>query len=159
MKIVDRINSSLVSVSALFLAVSVTFSTLNALGRYFFNFHYPWADEFNSFLIVFAVFLTQGWLERRDDQLTIGVLENVVKNRLVLRAVFVLRGIVTMAIFGIFVRYGIFMVENAYASQVVTFMLQIPRYILYAITTAIFCWIIVVWLSMILSNKGAKLEP
>ncbi|HEY8529359.1 MAG TPA: TRAP transporter small permease subunit [Paenibacillaceae bacterium] len=158
MKIVGRINNSLVAISGLFLAVSVTFCTINALGRYLFNFYFPWADEFNIFLIVFLVFLTQPWLETRDDQLKIGVLDNMVKNGTVLRVIYVIRGIVTMAIFGVLVRYGVFVVENTYASKVVTYMLQIPRYTLYAATTAIFCWIILVWLAMIFLNKGAKLD-
>jgi TRAP-type C4-dicarboxylate transport system permease small subunit len=159
MKIVGRINNSLVAISGLFLAVSVTFCTINALGRYLFNFYFPWADEFNIFLIVFLVFLTQPWLETRDDQLKIGVLDNMVKNGTVLRVIYVIRGIVTMAIFGVLVRYGVHVVENTYASKVVTYMLQIPRYTLYAATTAIFCWIILVWLAIIFLNKGAKLDP
>ena len=159
MKIVGRINNSLVAISGLFLAVSVTLCTINTLGRYLFNFYFPWADEFNIFLIVFLVFLTQPWLETRDDQLKIGVLDNMVKNGTVLRVIYVIRGIVTMAIFGVLVRYGVFVVENTYASKVVTYMLQIPRYTLYAATTAIFCWIILVWLAMIFLNKGAKLDP
>src|SRR5690606_33098602 len=105
MKIVGRINNSLVAISGLFLAVSVTFCTINALGRYLFNFYFPWADKFNIFLIVFLVFLTQPWLETRDDQLKIGVLDNMVKNGTVLRVIYVIRGIVTMAIFGVLVRY------------------------------------------------------
>ena len=69
------------------------------------------------FLIVFLVFLTQPWLETRDDQLKIGVLDNMVKNGTVPRVIYVIRGIVTVAIFGVLVRYGVFVVENTYASK------------------------------------------
>ena len=64
MKIVGRINNSLVAISGLFLAVSVTLCTINTLGRYLFNFYFTWADEFN----IFDARLNSGHRESRMRQ-------------------------------------------------------------------------------------------
>jgi TRAP-type C4-dicarboxylate transport system permease small subunit len=108
--------------------------------------------------VVILVFLVQPWLEAADEQLTIGILGSRLKNEALKKVIFIVRGIITVVIFYYLVQFGIYVAEKAYVNKTVTYVLQFPRYILYAITTGIFGLVILEWLAVIFVNKGEKIS-
>lgn len=158
MELIRKVNAVIGTVAGVFLGISVFFATINAFVRYGLGSSFPWAEEFCTYLVVILVFLVQPWLESTDEQLSIGILNSKLKNEKVRKAIFVFRGIITVIIFYFLVKFGIYVIEKAYISKTVTYVLQIPRYILYAITTCIFGLVIVEWLAVILFNKGEKIS-
>ena len=157
-RIIRKINLATGTVAGVFLGISVFFATINAFVRYGLGSSFPWAEEFCTYLVVILVFLVQPWLEAADEQLTIGILGSRLKNEALKKVIFIVRGIITVVIFYYLVQFGIYVAEKAYVNKTVTYVLQFPRYILYAITTGIFGLVIVEWLAVIFLNKGEKIS-
>lgn len=158
MKVINKLNVLLFILSGCFIGISTFVASINGILRYSINFNFPWAEELCTYLVVIMVFMMQPYLETRDEQLCIGFLSAKLKNPLVKKAIFIFRGLITIFILGLLVKYGIAVVERTYETKAVTYMLQIPRYLLYAITTGSFILVILGWLGVILLNKGEKVS-
>lgn len=150
----DKINKFLLSVAAVFICVSTFFAAINAILRFTVGAGVPWSEELCSYLIVMLVFIAISYLEYTDKQLSIGILNNFLKNDLAKRVITIIRGLITMGFLGMLFYYGLEVTQKAYERNTVTFVLQMPRFILYGIVTVCFAIAIISWIVNIIIRKG-----
>ena len=134
------------------------FAVVNFVGRYFFDHTFAWAEEMCTYVCTLVVFLTFAYLETEDQQLCIDLVTSTVKNKTVLLVLYILRGIVTMIITGILIKFGFASMLSAYTLGTVTYVLHLPRYIMYCVVLFGYVCVMLGWLSVLLVNKGRKFE-
>jgi len=154
---VKRVMDFLFAVSALLLGVSTLMTFLNAVLRRGFSFSFVWSEEFCTYCIVIGVFLALPFLEVHDNQLSIGLLNSIIKNKKVLKGIFLLRGAVIIVVSYIVGIYGVAAAQAAVQAHTETYVLRWPKSILYFIAVAGFWMAIVAWITIFL-NKGDKVE-
>ena len=140
-------------VAAVLLLAATALTVANVFARYIVQQSIYGSEELATFMILIMTFLVYPVLEASDDHLCIGLFENVVKNKVIINIVYVLRGIVTAGIAGIFVFYGYKVTALANQYNTVTSTLHIPRDILYGIMTAAFLSIIVILLFKVILRR------
>jgi len=130
---------------------------INAFSIKAFSFGFVWSEELCTYCIVIGVFLALPFLEVHDNQLSIGLLNSIIKSKKALKAIFLLRGLVIIAISCIVGIYGVSAAMAAVRAHTETYVLRWPKSILYFIGVAGFWLAIVSWITIFL-NKGDKLE-
>ena len=135
---------------------AAVFACLNAISRYCFNHSFSWAEELCTYVCTLIVFLTFAWLETEDQQLCIDLLTSTVKNQKVLLALHILRGLVTLVITGLLIKYGLSAAATAFRLGTSTYVLKIPRFAMYCVVLFGYICVMLGWLSVILLNKGRK---
>jgi len=157
MKVVKKVNEILIMISVVFLICSTVLTTINAILRKLFSQGFPWAEELATYLVVMMVFLGLSWLENYDKNLCIGIIDTFIGEK-ARKANRTLRGLVTIFIMVIMLRYGLVVMVNMYQSQMVTYALQVPK--LYFFLTMIigFFMIVVVWVALIVCKRGGKVD-
>lgn len=156
--IIDKVNKFLLTIAAIFIFLSTVLAALNAILRFTVGAGFPWAEEACSYLIVMLVFVGVSYLEYTDNQLCIGVLNGVLKSDKIKNIITIIRGLITIGFMGMLVYYGVQVTQKAYLRDTVTFVLQMPRFILYGIVTLCFIIAILSWLVIIIFKKGAIKE-
>lgn len=134
------------------------FACINVISRYGFKHSITWAEELCTYVCTLVVFLAFAYLETEDQQLCIDLVTSTVKNKTVLLVLYVLRGIVTLVITAILIRYGIASMLTAFNLGTVTYVLKIPRYAMYCVVIFGYICVMLGWLSVLLVNKGRKFE-
>ncbi len=157
MKVIKKTNNALLLISALFIAFSTALATVNAFIRYFADFNLVWSEELATYLIVIAVFIAQPFLEHNNDQLRITFIDSLVENENIQKFFYIAQGVVTIFIMFLLVRYGIVTVKATYLAKAVTYILQFPRYILFAITTGAFVLVTISWISNLIFKREGKI--
>jgi TRAP-type C4-dicarboxylate transport system permease small subunit len=158
------VNKAFFMVSIFFLCASTVLATLNAITRKFFiGFGgFTWAEELSTYCCVLMLFIGVAYLELTNKHLSIGILENLVrdeKKRAVLDpALRIFRGIVTLFLLGIVIRYGIIVLQNMAASNMITWALRVPKLWFFIPMLAGFAMVIVVWVSLLIFNKGKAVD-
>ena len=159
--VASRINSFLLSISAIFLLIATILAVANAVVRFAHLGNLTWADEVNTILMIMLVFIAQSSLEFNDKQLAISILQSTLKSKKAKTALVVVRGIVTMAITGYLLFYCIKVTEKAAKYNYVTNVLMFPRKYLYAVIIAAFALVIISWIVTIIckaSTYGADVD-
>ena len=152
---VSRLANVLFTISAVLLGCTTLLTFINSVFRRFFSFSLVWSEELCTYSIAIALFIGIAYLELRDEQLCIGLLSNIVKNKTVLKCLFILRGAVTAVICFIIGWYGITSAQAAANNQLQTFILRWPLAAFYYITVISFWLAVVSWITIFL-NKGDK---
>ena len=140
-------------IAAVFLLVATALTVANVFSRYILQNSIYGSEEAATFMILVMTFLVYPILEASDDHLCIGLFENIVKNKVIINIVYILRGIVTAGIAGVFVYYGYKVTALAHQYNTVTSTLHIPREILYGIMTAAFLSIIIILLFKVILRR------
>ena len=136
--------------------LAVILACVNVVSRYCFNHSFSWAEEFCTYLCTLVVFLVFAWLETEDQQLCIDLVTSTVKNKTVLLVLYILRGIVTLVITALLIRYGVTALVKAYDMGTVTYVMKLPRYIMYGVVIFGYVCVMLGWLSVLFLNKGRK---
>ncbi len=152
--VMGAINRNLVRLGAIFIFISTLLAAVNAILRFTVGAGFPWSEELCSYLIVLSVFVLISYLEFTDKQLCIGVLNGFLKNESIKRVITIVRGLITMGFMGMLAYYGVLVTQKAFSRMTVTFVLQMPRFILYGIVTACFILAILSWIVIIFFEKG-----
>ena len=155
---VKKLMDVLFAVAAILYGAGTVLAVGNAVCRKFLDIGIAWGDELTTYLIVVAFFLTIPYLELHNGSLCIGLLDNLIKNKTVARILYVIRGLLVVSLSIIIVRYGLVAIDSAIASDLRTFSLRWPKAIFYAISVAGFALSVVSWITIILLNKGEKME-
>ena len=129
---------------------------INVVSRYGFNHSLTWAEEACTYACTLSVFLVFAWLETEDQQLCIDLLTSSVKNEKVLLILHILRGVVTLVVTGLLIKYGLASAATAYSLGTVSYVLKIPRFVMYCMVIFGYICVMLGWLSVILLNKGRK---
>jgi len=144
------------AVAAILLGFSAALAFFNAIGPGFFAFNFSGSEELSTYAVVLAVFFSISYLELHDEQLSVNILGTVIRNKAVEKVFFVVRGLLTIALLFIIVKYGIAAVQSAYSAQTETYALRWPKYIIFGIAVVGAAMGIFSWISIFL-NKGEKL--
>lgn len=76
-RLLDRLNTLLLGMSALAAAAAGGVLTWEVAGRYFFKIPSDWQDELSIFLLVGATFLSAGWIQARRGHVGIDALQHI----------------------------------------------------------------------------------
>ena len=140
---------------AMMLAAAL-FACLNVISRYCFSHSFAWAEELCTYICTLVVFLTFAWLETEDQQLCIDLITSTVKNQRVLLILYVFRGLVTLLITGLLIRYGVSATLTAFQLGTSTYVLKIPRFAMYCVVLFGYLCVMLGWLSVLFLNRGRK---
>ena len=141
------------TISAVFIAAATAIASINAILR-FCGVGFGWADELYTYLVVLMVYLSLAWLEGAGDQLCITAIDSLVKSTKGQRILNYIRGIFTDAALVILGYYGINVMLKAFQRNQLTYILQLPKGILYAIAMACLLITVIVWLVIMICNRG-----
>ena len=143
----------LFSISAILIAVATGFAAFNAIVR-FFGVSFNWAEELCTYCVVMMVYLCLPHLEGTGDQLCITAIDLWVKGKTGQRILNYIRGILTGGALVILGWYGLDVMKKAFKRAQVTYILQLPKGILYAVAAACILIAVLVWLILMICNKG-----
>lgn len=140
--------------SALLIAVATGFAAFNAIARFFFDSTFSWAEELCTYCVVLMVYLVIPQLEGSGDQLCITAIDLWVKNQTIQRILNYIRGLITGAAMVILSYHGFDVMMKAFKRNQITYTLQIPKGYLYGIALACLAITVLVWLVLMICNKG-----
>jgi TRAP-type C4-dicarboxylate transport system permease small subunit len=149
-----RIFNAMGMAAGLLMGFATLLAAVNAICRYALNHSIVWAEELSTYICVLIVFVALAWMESEDRQLKIDIFNEKVKNEALKRAIFVLRGLVTLAIFALLIYSGFHTIVSTYNTHSVTYVLKIPRFILYIFVVFSYVFASIGWLGVLLLNKG-----
>lgn len=141
-------------ISAILIAVATGFAAFNALTRFFLDLTFNWAEELCTYCVVLMVYLAIPILEHTGDQLCITAIDMWVKGSLGQRILNYVRGLITGAAMVILGWHGVDVMLKAFKRSQVTYILQLPKGILYAIAMGCIAIAVLVWLIIMICNKG-----
>lgn len=148
-----KLNTALIYSGAVLMMVSVVLATVNALARKFLSTSFAWAEELCMYSVVMGFFMSIPYLELKRKQLSVDVIRSVIHNETVHKVMYLLYGVVEIALFIILIRFGIISTQAAIVSGVTTNYMHIPKYILYIVVIATFVCSLLSWVAILL-NKG-----
>ncbi len=152
-KIMRYIRWFLFQLSAILLAVSTVFATVNAIARFTAG-GFTWAEELCAYCLVLMTYLAIPQLEGAGDQLCITAIDSVVKNPIAQRILNYVRGIITCGALGIVSYYGFQVMQNAFKRSQYTYVLQMPKGVLYGIAVVAMAAGVLTWIVIMVCNKG-----
>lgn len=155
---VEKFIKGLLTAGAALGGVSAFLATINAICRKFLSISLPWAEELCTYMVVVAFFLAIPYLGLTDSQLSIGILDNLIKNKPAKKIMFILKGVLVIVLSAVLVYYGIAATSAAHASNTLTYVLKWPRSLFFGIAVASFILVIVAWISIYLLNKGERFD-
>ena len=153
-KTTRHIRRFLFVISAVLIAVATGFAAFNAIARFFFHTTFSWSEELCTYCVVLMVYMALPHLEGSGDQLCITAIDLLVKGKIGQRILNYIRGLVTGAAMVILSYHGFDVMLKAFKRNQVTFTLQIPKGYLYGIALLCLVVTIVVWLVLMICNKG-----
>ena len=152
-KITGYIRRFMFMVSGAFIGLATALAALNALLR-FFGLGLGWADEMYVYLVVLMIYIALPQLEGTGDQLCITAIDSWVKNPKAQRALNYIRGIITSAALCTIAYYGFNVMVKAFKRNQLTYILQLPKGVLYGIVMLCLFITVIVWLVIMICNKG-----
>ncbi len=149
--------NSLHVISAAIFLFATALTAINAITRYCFHYVIFGSEELCTYSVLIMSFLMFPIMEAEDKHLSVDIFSTNVKNQTFKEIVFVIRGFITMGLFAILIYYGYKVTATAakYASASPT--LQMPKDIVFGITTASFVFAILGWICIIFFNKRRAL--
>ena len=141
-------------VSAILIAVATGFAAFNSLTRFFLSVTFNWAEELCTYCVVMMVYLAIPILEHTGDQLCITAIDLWVKGSLGQRILNYIRGLITGAAMVFLGWHGITVMLKAFKRHQITYILQLPKGVLYAIVLVCIAVTILAWLIIMICNKG-----
>lgn len=153
-KLTERVDGVLLLISALLLLIATALAVVNAVVRFARLGNITWAEELNTIFMIMLVFIAQPALEYKDKQLSIGILQSVLKSEKAKRFFIILRGVITMGIVGYLLFFCIKVTGNAIKYNYVTSVLFFPRKYLFGCIIVSYIVLILSWLVTIFCKGG-----
>jgi len=125
----------------------------NVFGRYVLRHSIFGSEELSNYAVLTMSFFMFAIIESRGHHLSIELLTSKIKSEKFKTAHRVFKGVVNSCIFGILFYYGIKVTSTAIKYSSASPTLQIPKGIVYGITTASFLVAILAWICIIFFNK------
>jgi TRAP-type C4-dicarboxylate transport system permease small subunit len=158
------VNKALFAVSMICLGAGTGLATLNAITRKFFPElgGFTWAEEMATYFCVLMLFTGVAYLELTNKHLTIGVIDSLIKNERIRsalnRILWIFRGVVTIVLLCIVLRYGFIVLQSLWAGRVLTFALRVPKVYFFIPMLVGFAIAVLVWLSILIVYKGKEIK-
>lgn len=140
-------------ISGAFIGMATALAALNAILR-FMGLGLSWADELYIYFVVLMVYLILPQLEGTGDQLCITAIDSWVKNETGQRILNYIRGLLTGGALCVIAYYGFNVMLKAFKRNQVSYILQLPKGVLYGIVMICLFITVVVWLVLMICNKG-----
>ena len=153
LKISRYIRRGMFVISGAFIGMATALAALNALLR-FFGLGLSWADELYVYFIVLMVYIGLPQLEGTGDQLCITAIDSWVKNQTAQKILNYIRGVITSVALCVIAYYGFNVMLKAFKRNQLTYILQLPKGILYGIATLCLFITVLIWLVIMICNKG-----
>ena len=132
--------------------------TVNVITRYIFKVTIFGNEELSSLVMLLMAFIAFPVVEARNQHLRVDVIDAVCKNDTFLKVVYIIRGIISLGVFGIISYYGIKVTNTAIKYSSGTQTLHIPKSIVFSVVVASFILAMVVWLVIFIFNKRRPLK-
>jgi TRAP-type C4-dicarboxylate transport system permease small subunit len=140
--------------SAVFLGTSAIVYAYNSVLRYVFKSAMPWPEEYCTYIVVLMLFLLQCRLEFYDEELAIGVLDNLTERYPVLkRVLFYFRCALTLVLFGILLNVCIAVTKTNFSYGVLSPVLRIPMGLYFLMTAVTFGLVMLFTLLNMISTR------
>lgn len=152
-KITRYIRRGMFMISGAFIGLATALAAMNAILR-FFGLGLGWADEMYVYLVVLMVYICLPQLEGTGDQLCITAIDSWVKNPIGQRILNYIRGIITSVALCVIAYYGFNVMLKAFKRNQLTYILQLPKGVLYGIVMLCLFITVIVWLVIMICNKG-----
>ncbi len=152
-KITRHIRRILYSISVVFITIATALAAVNSILR-FVGVGFPWADELYVYLIVLMVYLALPQMEGAGDQLCISAIDSWIKGEKGKKILNYFRQIVTCGALTLLAYYGMQVMIKAFTRKQLTYILMLPKGILYAIAVISIAAAIFALLVIMIFNKG-----
>lgn len=152
-KITGYVRRAMFMISGIFIGLATALAAMNAILR-FFGMGLGWADEMYVYLVVLMVYIGLPQLEGTGDQLCITAIDSWVKNPIGQRILNYIRGIITSVALCVIAYYGFNVMLKAFKRNQLTYILQLPKGVLYGIVMLCLFITVIVWLVIMICNKG-----
>ena len=162
MKGLVKVNRVFFAVSVFLLCGSTVIAIINAITRKFFPGlgGFTWAEELSAYLAALMLFIGVAYLELTDNHLSIGVIKSAMKEgprkTSVLRIARVFRGILTLVILCIIIRYGFVVLINMVERGMVTYALRVTKAYFFVPMLIGFAMAVAVWAAMLIHSRGKE---
>ena len=148
------VNKSLFLISAILIAIATGFAAFNAITRFFLDLTFNWAEELCTYCVVLMVYLAIPRLEFTGDQLCITAIDLWVKGEVGQRILNYVRGLITGVTMVILGWNGVSVMLKAFKRHQITYILQLPKGVLYAIAMGSIFLAVLAWVIIMICNKG-----
>ena len=145
------------NVAMLMYVFATILTAVNAITRYAFHYVIYGSEELSSYVVLLMAFLMFPVLEASNKHLSVDIFATNCKNKKLVQIVYVIRGIISLGLFGIVSYYGLKVTATAVQYQSASPTLHIPKDIVFGITVASFIFAIIAWLAILLFNKRRPL--
>ena len=158
------VNRAMFFVATLLLTASTFVAAFNVITRKFFHgvAGFTWAEELATYCCVLMLFVGVAFLEFTNKHLTIGIMGPLIKNEkaraIVDQATRILRGIVTLGLLGIVLRYGVVVLGHMYTSNMTTWAMRLPKLYFFIPMLVGFAMVVVIWITILIVYKGKEIN-
>lgn len=152
-KIMRHIRHFMFMLSAVLIAIATALATVNAIAR-FFGEGFTWTEELCSYCIVLMAYLAIPYLEGANDQLCISAIDLWVKGKVGQTVLSYIRSLVTSVVLVIMGWHGVDVMLKAFRRNQLTYVLHMPKGILYAIAMVCLVVGVLTLLVIMICNKG-----
>lgn len=150
---IDGVNNVLAYIASFMLLASTLIVVVDAALRFVGFGGLTWAAEASNILVILMVYLMMPYMEFNDKQLSVGILTSLVKNKVALKIITLIRGLVTLALSGVLVVNFIKLCKKAIKYHYVTTVIELPRIYLFGIITACLILVVLSWLGVIFLKR------
>lgn len=147
------IRRGLFLLSAVLIAIATALATVNAIAR-FFGEGFTWTEELCSYCIVLMAYLAIPHLEGANDQLCISAIDLWVKGKVGQTILNYIRSLVTSVVLVVMGWHGVDVMLKAFRRNQLTYVLHMPKGILYAIAMVCLVVGVLTLLVIMICNKG-----
>jgi len=158
------VNKVMFTISALLLTISTFVTFVNVIVRKFFigMGGLTWAEELASYCCVLMLFIGVSYLELTNQHLSIGIVSSLVKNekasKIVDQALRIFRGVLTLVLLSIVLRYGWIVLQNMYNTQMLTYAMLLPKLYFFIPMLAGFAMTVVIWVAILIFYRGKVIQ-
>lgn len=153
LKVMRYIRRGLFLLSAVLIAIATALATVNAIAR-FFGEGFTWTEELCSYCIVLMAYLAIPYLEGANDQLCISAIDLWVKGKVGQTILNYIRSLVTGVVLVVMGWHGVDVMLKAFRRNQLTYVLHMPKGILYAIAMVCLVVGVLTLLVIMICNKG-----
>lgn len=153
LKVMRHIRRGLFLLSAVLIAIATALATVNAIAR-FFGEGFTWTEELCSYCIVLMAYLAIPHLEGANDQLCISAIDLWVKGKVGQTILNYIRSLVTSVVLVVMGWHGVDVMLKAFRRNQLTYVLHMPKGILYAIAMVCLVVGVLTLLVIMICNKG-----
>lgn len=153
LKVMRYIRRGLFLISAVLIAIATALATVNAIAR-FFGEGFTWTEELCSYCIVLMAYLAIPHLEGANDQLCISAIDLWVKGKVGQTILNYIRSLVTSVVLVVMGWHGVDVMLKAFRRNQLTYVLHMPKGILYAIAMVCLVVGVLTLLVIMICNKG-----